>query len=344
MKKKKKYILSSGLFLILFFSTFFYIFSKYSITDFLESLKNTNPMYISLAFSGVCFYLFFNCVFLKKIFSYFQVPISFGQALAYTCTEIYFSAITPSSTGGQPAEMIYMARDGIPYQKSTLVILINTTLYKFAIIFLGVMGILIYPNLLLTNGWVFNALMFLGILLNIIAVLFFSFMIYSKNMPEKILRWFLNILGFFHLLSKEERKKKEKKLKESLRDYQNYAKFTKEHPFLFLRLFGIILLQRISLFLVSYFVYRSFGLSSYGVISLLAVQIGVTLAIDSVPFPGGVMVGEGLTYQINTLIYGAFYALSSMLLVRGISFYFLVFVSAIVYAFYHVFGKRKKDL
>lgn len=342
MKNRKKYLLSIGFFLLLFFSTFFYIFSKYSFTTFWDSLKQCQLGFILLAFACVFLYLFFNCLFLRKIFSFFQVPISYMQALAYSCTEVYFSAVTPSSTGGQPVEMIYMARDGIPYRKSTLVILINTILYKLVIILLGVVSVLFIPNLLLTNGWIFNCLMLLGIVLNILVILFFSFLIFSRNLPKKLLGCFLNILEFFHLLKAENRPEKEEKFQEALKDYQECAKLTKSHPLFFLQLFGILFCQRISLFFVSFFVYRSFGLYSYGILSLLAMQIGVTLAIDSVPFPGGVMVGEGLTYQINTLIYGETLALSSMLLVRGISFYFLVFMSSIVYALYHVFGTRRR--
>lgn len=342
MTKQKKYILSIGLFLLLFGITFFYIFSNYSVTDFIETLKRCNPIFIGFAFLCVLAYLGMNCIFLKKIFHLFETKISWIQALGYTCTEIYFSAVTPSSTGGQPIELIYMARDHIPYRKSTIVVLINTILYKLAIVLLGVVSILCFPNLLLNHGILFNTLMLIGMGLNIFVILFFSLLVFSKKIPNRLIHFFLKVLIKLHIVKKEKEVEKKQEMENALKDYQKCSELTKKNPKLFLKLFSLILLQRIFLFSISFLIYRAFGLNEYSFLPLVALQIGVNQAIDSVPFPGGVMVGEGLTYQINTMIFGSTFALSSMLLVRGISFYFLILFSSFVYLCYHISGVRKE--
>lgn len=344
MKNKKKYILSIILFFCLFIATFYYIFSNYSFKDFMVILEQCQSGYLFLAFLMVFLFLFCHVLFLKNIFSYFQIHLSFYQTLSYVCTEIYYSAITPSSTGGQPVELYYMARDNIPYRVSTLVILIDTILYKLVILFLGVLSILLFPNLLLQNGFIFTVLLLLGVVLDIIVILFFSFLIFSSKIPQKIVAFFLSFLLRFHIVKKDQEEIKRKEFEKALLDYQKHAKFLRAHPNLFLKYFFLILVQRVSLFSIGFLVYKGFGLSGYTFLELLALQVGITLAIDSVPFPGGVMVGESLTYQINTLIYGEVFALSSMLLIRGISFYFLVLLSGLVYAIYHLFFNRKKVL
>lgn len=149
-------------------------------------------------FDGFSF-SFLSCSFLKNIFSYFQIHLSFYQTLSYVCTEIYYSAITPSSTGGQPVELYYMARDNIPYRVSTLVILIDTILYKLVILFLGVLSILLFPNLLLQNGFIFTVLLLLGVVLDIIVILFFSFLIFSSKIPQKIVAFFFHFCCVFIL-------------------------------------------------------------------------------------------------------------------------------------------------
>ncbi len=342
MTKQKKYILSIGFFLLLFGITFFYIFSNYSITEFIQTLKQCNPIFIGFAFLCVLSYLLMNCIFLKRIFNLFETKINWKQALGYTCTEIYFSAVTPSSTGGQPIELIYMARDHIPYRKSTIVVLINTILYKLVIVLLGVVSIICFPKLLLNNGILFNTLMLIGMSLNVLVILFFSLLVFSKKIPNHLIHIFLKILVKLHFIKKEKEPEKKQEMETALKDYQKCSELTKQNPKLFLKLFSIILLQRFFLFSISYLIYRSFGLHHYSFLSLLALQIGVNQAIDSVPFPGGVMVGEGLTYQINTMVFGSSFALSSMLLVRGISFYFLILFSSIVYLCYHISGIRKE--
>ena len=343
MKQVKRYFLSISFFFILFIATFYYIFKSYSINEFLETIKTCNKGYILLSFLCVTGYLFFGSLYLKRIFAAFQVKISAFQSLCYNCIEIYFSAVTPSSTGGQPIQAYYMAKDKIPLRKSTIVILINTILYKLVIVILGIIGMLLFPKYILTNGMLFTTLMILGFLINIIVIILFTSLIYSKKLPPKILNLGISILAFLHLLKPEEIKKRKEDVKEVVKDYHECALFTKKHPDIILSSFTVLCMQRVSLFLISYFIYRSFGLENYNIFVILFLQVAITQATDCVPFPGGVMAGESLTYQINTLIYGASLACSSMLLIRGISFYVPVIISSILFIIYHFKTLRKVD-
>jgi hypothetical protein len=341
MKRVKRYFLSIGLFLLLFIATFYFIFSKYSLKEFLDTLRACDLKYIFFAFLCILFYLGFGTVFIKKLFAAFKVNISNFQSLCYNCIEIYFSAVTPSSTGGQPVEAYYMARDKIPYRKSTVVILINTMLYKSVIVLLGVTGMIVFPKLIFQHGWIFTSLMLGGLIINMAVILLFAFLIYSETLPQKIMKLGIRILAFFHLLKKEEQKKKTEEIDIVLKDYHACAEFTKKHPMVMLKSFLLLFCQRLSQFLISYFIYRAFHLNDYSLLAIIFLQVAITQATDCVPFPGGVMVGESLTYQITTLIYGTSLAFSSMLLLRGISFYFLVFISSIFFVIYHFLGGQK---
>lgn len=341
MKKVRRYFLSIGLFVILFFLTFMYIFRQYSFSEFLNTLTSCNKWYILCSFFMIFLYLFLGTEFMRKLFSSFGVKISRFQSLCYNCIEIYFSAVTPSSTGGQPVEAYYMAKDNIPYRKSTVVILLNTILYKSAIVLLGLLGMIFFPKLIFQNGWFFLLLMILGLLINIFVIFFFSCLIYSKKLPPKILNFGINVLSFLHLLNKEQKEQKKSEINEVMKDYHACAEFTKSHPSVIIRSFFLILLQRISLFMISIFIYKSFGLDDYSLLAIFFLQVAITQATDCVPFPGGVMAGESLTYQINTLVYGSTLACSSMLLLRGIGFYFLVLLSSILFVIYHFISLKK---
>ena len=96
-----------------------------------------------------------------------------------------------------------------------------------------------------------------------------------------------------------------------------------------------MLLQRIALLLISYFVYLAFGFNNYSLWVVLAFQICVTLGSDLMPTPGGVLVNESLLLTVNNLLYGEALALSGMLLVRTLNFYLLVIISGIWYLFFH---------
>ena len=78
---------------------------------------------------------------------------------------------------------------------------------------------------------------------------------------------------------------------------------------------------------------------------LSTIQVGITLASDFVPFPGGVVVSENLLLAINESVYGPLLATSAMILLRTISFYLFVIFCAIVYLIFHsIKRKRVVDL
>ena len=338
MKNIKKYVFSAILFVLLILGTYYFILKDYSIQEFLASLKNCNPFILVWAFVLLISYAFFHCLYLKRMFYHLGYKINWYQALGYIMTEVYFSAITPSSMGGQPIEMIEMSKDKIPYRVNSVVILLNTLIYKVALVFLAIIGLLFFSQKLFTFNTLFNWLVLLGFVTTLLVMLLFFLLIYSEKLMYRIIQFVLKILKKFKVKNVAER---EAKLKESLKEYQECAKFTKKHPKILLEAFIILLLQRISILSISYVIYLSFGLNELSIFEVITFQVCITLGSDFVPFPGGVVVSEGLLLQANQIIYGAVLATSGMMLLRGISFYLLVTFSFIFYLFFH-FVKRRK--
>ena len=144
MKNIKKYVFSAILFVVLIFGTYYFILKDYSLTDFMQSLQYCNPKVLVWAFVLLFSYAFFHCLYLKRMFFHLGYKINWYQALGYIMTEVYFSAITPSSMGGQPVEMMEMSKDKIPYRVNSVVILLNTLLYKVALVVLAlIVGVVI---------------------------------------------------------------------------------------------------------------------------------------------------------------------------------------------------------
>ena len=100
-------------------------------------------------------------------------------------------------------------------------------------------------------------------------------------------------------------------------------------------------MQRLSILIISYFIDKSFGLNDNSIFLIVAFQACITLGSDFMPFPGGVVVAEGLLLEINKYIYGTTLATPAMILLRTISFYLVVLFSLIFYLIFH-FKKRKK--
>lgn len=338
--KKKKYALSLLFFILLFLVTYLWIFKNYDVNMLIKSLCFCDLKYILLAILSILMFPLFEAIFLVSISKDMGIKMSFYKAFGYVFTEIYFSGITPSSMGGQPIQMYEMKRDGIDYYKSSIIVLLNTIIYKFTLIFLLILSLIFYGRLIFGFSRVFNVLIILGFLLNLVIIIFFISLVYSKkiiNFTERMVDFFINKFGFI-----KNKDVKKKRFCEMVNKYNDLSNFTKNRPIIFVKSFIILLLQRLSFLLVSYFIYKSFGLDDYGVFAIIAFQVCIVISADFLPTPGGVMVLEGIILSVNELLYKKDYVLSSMLLQRSISFYLLVLLSLVFYLIFHYNKKRGK--
>lgn len=68
-------------------------------------------------------------------------------------------------------------------------------------------------------------------------------------------------------------------------EYQKTAEYLKNHPGVVGIVFLITCLQRVALFFVTYFVYRSFGLHQYSMYDIVILQGMISVAVDMLPLP-----------------------------------------------------------
>ncbi len=334
----KKYVLSAILFVVLIILTYVFVLKGCDINLLIESIKNTNPFFIFLTILCVFGYVFFGSLFLKRILWYFGSKVSFYHTFGYIFTEIYFSAITPSNMGGQPVQMIEMKKDKISYQSSSVLVLFNTMMNRIVLIFIATIFFIIFNKEIFNINPFYNWVVILGYITTILVILLFAALIYSKKIASLLLKLSNYIIDHLKLIKNKDKLKN--KLAKSLKEYQSCSKITKEKPKLVIESFIILFLQRISLLLASYTVYKAFGLNEYNVFLIMAFQVCVTLGSDLMPTPGGVMINEGLLLSVNNMLYGESLALSGMLLLRSFNFYFLVIISALLYFVFH-YVKRK---
>ena len=68
-------------------------------------------------------------------------------SVAYSSADIYYSAITPSATGGQPASAYYMVKDGMSAGTASFTLVMNTVVYTASLVVLTVVSLAIKPQL-----------------------------------------------------------------------------------------------------------------------------------------------------------------------------------------------------
>lgn len=334
MKSKKKYLFSIIFFVILLVLTFYMLFSNNDMNDVIQNIKNISLKYILLGVVLILVYLTTESLYIKHILKSIKCKISLLQGFIYSCIEFYFSAITPSSTGGQPAQAYYMAKDDVPFTKSSVTLLLNTITFKLVLLLLGFFAIIFYPNLIFNNSTLFTVIFIFGIVVNLIVIVICLMLMYSKKWIKSLAVFCINLGHKLKFI-----KDKDAKLlsfNTHLEEYQEGAKYIKEHISVTIYVCFITLIQRMAMFSISYIVYKAFGLSGYSYIELMVMQLSVAIAIDSLPLPGGMGASEAMLLLLYNKYFGENIAMSAMLVTRGLSYYLCLIISGIVVLANHI--------
>jgi len=334
MKSTKKYLLSIFFFLVLLVLTFYLIYKNNDINSVFASLANISYEYVIIGIGLIILYLLTESIYIKIILKSLNCRIKLWQGFVYSCVEFYFSAITPSSTGGQPAQAYYMHKDKIPLTKSSVTLLLNTIIFKLVLIIMGIIAIIFFPGLIFYNSTLFTIIFVFGMVVNTLVIICCLMLMYSKYWVKVIAESLIKLGAKLHII-----KNKEEKLQnfyKHLIEYQESAKYIKEHFSVSVKVFLITIIQRLAMFSVAFVVYKAFGLTGYSYIELVVVQIVVAIAIDSLPLPGGIGASEAMLLLIYDKIFGNEIALPAMLVTRGISYYFCLILSSIVVVINHL--------
>ena len=105
--------------------------------------------------------------------------------------------------------------------------------------------------------------------------------------------------------------------------------------------FILTFIQRLLLFSIAYIIYKSLGFNKYSYFDLLAIQVSVQIAIESLPLPGGAGLSEKMFLDIFITVFGISFADIGMLLTRTFSFYIPLLVSGIIIVI-NLFMSKKK--
>ncbi len=120
-------------------------------------------------------------------------------------------------------------------------------------------------------------------------------------------------------------------MEQFLSGYQQTVLFLKSHR----RLIGMTVagtfLQRFSVFVMTYMVYRGLGLSGVAMADVVLVQAAVYIAVDMLPIPGAQGITEAMYRSVFRDIFVGNYLVVSVCITRGISFYLMLLVGFLVF-------------
>lgn len=341
MMSKRKGVLNALFLGAVFLITIYCVFRGQDMGEMLSYIQSADIRYWLLAVVCVVLFIGSESVIIYYMMHTIKQKVRLLHCFLYSFVGFFFSCITPSATGGQPAQIHYMRKDKIPIPVSTLVLMIVTITYKLVLVVCGIAVFVIRPAEIMrylqpVAGWCY-----LGLALNVFCVGFMMLLVFHPTMAKEMLLALIRWLGRLHLIKRREHYLE--KVSHAMEQYQDVATYFAAHKLVVWNVFVITLAQRLLLFFVTYLVYRSFGLQGHGMVTIIALQGMISVAVDMLPLPGGMGISEKLFLSIFAPIFGSI-TLPGMVVSRGLSYYTELIISALLTIAAHLtIGRERKE-
>ncbi len=343
MKKYKKAVVNILFIGVLLGLTLYFLLKDQEIPQILAAMERVKPGWLAVGLICVLIFVCGESVIINYLMRSLKYRAPLLQCIKYSFVGFFFSCVTPSATGGQPAQVYYMKKDGLDISVSSLVLMVVTVAYKAVLLILGGLAFVTQPVFVCEHlGNVIYILIY-GIVVNIAFITFLLMVIFKTSLARSCARTVTGWLGRWGVLKNPAESKK--KVEQSLEKYHQAAVWLKGHKMAMFHVLWITMLQRMALFAVTWLVYRSFGLGDAGLWQIIALQTMISLSVDMLPLPGGIGASETSFIIMFEKVFGQSLVLPGMLLSRGISYYALVLISGAVTCGAHLYsqrGERKK--
>ena len=338
----KKKIVWGGISLLIAVLTIYTIVgqSKYfSVQLLMQVLRECSIPWMIAAVVCMFGFIWFEGLALVRISHYLGYGNTTNRGTLYGAADIFFSAITPSATGGQPASALFMIRDKMPASVATASLIINLVMYTLALLTIGLLAVVFGNNLFMGFSSLARIIIIIGFFLLVFLALMFYLLLKKGKILSNILNAIVNLLEKIHIVKNGD--KKRMKIHMLTVEYQDCADVIFGKTKMLVEIFVINILQRLSQLGVSFMVFMAIGRGVKEAFDISIIQCFVAIGSNCIPIPGAMGIADYLMIDGFSSIVGQAASGSLEMICRGITFYTCVILSGVI-VLYNVLRKKGK--
>lgn len=265
------------------------------------------------------------------------------SSLAYASADVYYSAITPSATGGQPASAFYMVRDGMSAANAGFALVFNVMAFATSILLMGIFSFIARPSYFARLDWYTITLVIFGF---VVQALLLGFALMCMLWSKAILKCgngIISLLTKMRIVKKPE--KWREKLSAEVEKYRANRGIIKKYPLLFFAALFFNLIERVSYNMITCLVCYSVAPDAASFLDLFAMQTFVLIGFSAIPLPGGVGAFEFMYINVFGMFYNdKAFIMSAMMVSRVITYYMRMVICGLYTLIYHAVGIKNKKI
>ena len=227
MSSKKKNILNAVFLLVVFFLTIYSVFGGEDLSDIADTMTEASPVFLILGVACVVFFIWAESAILHYLFGTLQVKAKRRTCFMYSAIGFFFSCITPSAGGGQPAQVYYMRKNMIPVPVATVVLMVVTITYKSVLVIVGCLLAVFGRGLLDRYLYEVMPVFYLGLTLNVVFCLAMLILAFHTSLAKNIVMKLLGFLVGLHIL--KDKPSRTERLNLTMDHYNETASYLRRH-------------------------------------------------------------------------------------------------------------------
>ena len=328
MKGQWKNVLCGGAVAALLIWTVYTIFSEQTPGQLAAALLSADWRVLLL---GVPLMALFICCEAKATHTILRsmgCPQPFRRCCYYSSVGFFFSTITPSATGGQPAQILSMSRDGVPTATGALDMLLVTIGYNTAAMIYGVSALFAAGGFTERLGGQVGLLLGLGLaVFAVLDVAMFLFL-FLPGPAKRLLSACIALA--VKVCPRLDRAALEAKADAHIAEYRRGADLIREAPILLVKVVALSCAQLACSYAMPYVVFRAFGLTGFSLLEILALQALTSIAVGYLPLPGSAGAAENVFLRSFLIVFGEGLVAPAMILSRTMSCYLVLIATAAI--------------
>ena len=300
----------------------------FSVDLLQEQLSTAHPLTLIMAAVSMTGFIIFEGLAVGVLIKGLTGKDRYKECITYGAADVYFSAITPSATGGQPASGFFMVWDDIPFTQTTVILLINLILYTYALLACGVLAAVLEWDTFFELSKISKVLVLLGSLFMAGLSALYWLVLKKEKLVEKTLYICVSAGEKLHLVKNGDALRE--KIGTSMEQYKTCSSVIKSKRKVIMAAFVLNLLQRLSQSLVTVFSYLALDGTVKNALRMWAIQILCTLGSNTIPVPGAMGVADYLMLDGFSQVEDIMSPANLEVVSRGLSFYLCVAISIII--------------
>lgn len=340
MNKKK--LLLSYLYIIFTIIVIGWLLSTSIEAGSMKSLfKDMNYYWLAGAFLSIFMHWLTDSVIVYQVTPFIaKERIGLIACIKYGVLGLYYAALTPFSSGGQPFQVFYMKRDGIPVGKATAIVSVKHFVYLSAMCFAFIMYMILRGGAFFRDYHAVFWIAVMGFLVNLTGVILIFIIMTNEARAIKICKGIIKVLHKIRIVRDEE--KAYSKVEKVILDFARASAFIFTNKLKVFLTFILSFIKLSFMFAVPFMIFKAFNLEGYGLIDLSSLNTFMFLTVSFMPTPGTSFAAEGGFKLIYLPVFGGLTAMA-IAIWRIITYYLILIVGGIVVVFDQLLHAHKKN-